>query len=361
MRFNSFEKPKTFFHSGASLEHYDALYARKYIERTLMAPYTQYKNRLLAETALQKEIACVVDIGGNVSGILKLEGSLRFQLENRGIDYVGVDLIKEYFDPNSARALGIPEENIYPSVNAVVADIEHLPFEDASVPGIVCADVIEHVPNPVRAFQEMSRVLSPEGRLLAVIPSMYKLDLFDFEYVEKIRSSSHASKLIIDDWEKMWTEAGLEIDTDGSKPIGIASGLSYLSWIDDEVIPERPELTSTVVRSEKSLIHQRAKNILSNHDEEIDALIFKQNLEHTLVDRMSKGDIKGALNTVRSVIEQIKLSQEEQEVLEIFFEMIDVAEYDSDRIEQIIQTFGRAKDPRLLLGNSVLVVLKHTE
>lgn len=349
-----------FFGSGVPLDHYDASYVRKYITRTLEAPYTKYKNRLLASIAEKVGLKRIVDIGGNVSGILRLEGSLRYQLEKLGIGYAGVDLIKEYFDPEMARELGIPEEYIYNEVEGYVADIENLPFEDKSVEGLVCADVIEHVPHPKKAFVEISRVLTPDGRALFIIPSMYKLDLFDFDYVEEKRTSSHESKQIIDDWKEMWEEAGLELDVNESRPIGIATGLSYLSWVDDEVIPERPTLDSEDAYSDKALVHKEAKRILGDHDEEIDAYILEHGYDELLVAALQHGDVKSALRILTEIIPlAASLTEDEKEILKLFFAMIEETEYDEERTQHIVNTFARAKEPRLLLGNSVLVVLKH--
>lgn len=357
----SHEKPPI-SHNAVPLDHYDAEYARKYIERTLGATYTRYKNRLIAERCAEDGATRVVDIGGNVSGIIRAEGSLRTQLEKHGVGYVGVDLIPDYFDPETARDLGVPPEGIYEDVEGYVADIENLPFEDESVEAVVCADVIEHVPNPQKAFTEVARVLSKDGTAFFVIPSMYKIDLFDFNYVEEKRTSSHISKLIIDDWEELWDEAGLELDPEASQPVGIASGLSYLSWVDEEVIPDRPDLDGKEEYSEKSLVHRRAKEILGLYDEVIDAYIFENGVEELLVEALREGNIQHAFHILKeAILAVVEVSEEEATILDDFFSMVEGAEYADDRVGHIMNTFMRAKEPRLLLGNSVLVSLKHKE
>ena len=52
----------------------------------------------------------------------------------------------------------------------VVADIEHLPFPDASVDAVVCDNVLEHVPHPARAVEEMRRVLKLGGHIYVAAP-----------------------------------------------------------------------------------------------------------------------------------------------------------------------------------------------
>lgn len=44
-----------------------------------------------------------------------------------------------------------------------VADALNLPFGDASFDVVVCSQVYEHVPDPVRMFSEIQRVLKPGG------------------------------------------------------------------------------------------------------------------------------------------------------------------------------------------------------
>ncbi|XKT74523.1 MAG: class I SAM-dependent methyltransferase [Patescibacteria group bacterium UBA2163] len=355
------EKPPI-SHNAVPLEHYDAEYARKYIERTLGATYTRYKNRLIAEKCAEDGATHVVDIGGNVSGIIRAEGSLRTQLEKHDINYIGVDLIPDYFDPKTAHDLGVPPEGIYEEVEGYVADIENLPFEDESVEAVVCADVIEHVPDPQKAFTEVARVLSKDGTAFFVIPSMYKIDLFDFAYVEEKRTSSHVSKLIIDDWEVLWEEAGLELDPEASQPVGIASGLSYLSWIDEEVIPDRPDLDGKEEYSEKSIAHRRAKEILGLYDEAIDAYIFEHGIEALLVEALQEGDMQRAFRILKeAILAVVAVSEEEAIVLDTFFNMVEGTAYTEERVTHIMDTFTRAKEPRLLLGNSVLVSLRHKE
>lgn len=56
-----------------------------------------------------------------------------------------------------------------PNVDTVV-DIHRLPFADDSVGTIVCVEVLEHVHDPLRAVQEIHRVLRPGG--VAVLTSV---------------------------------------------------------------------------------------------------------------------------------------------------------------------------------------------
>ncbi len=55
----------------------------------------------------------------------------------------------------------------------IVGDIHSLPFEDSSEEAILCIAVLEHVENPVKASQEMFRVLKPGGYCFVYVPFLY--------------------------------------------------------------------------------------------------------------------------------------------------------------------------------------------
>jgi ubiquinone/menaquinone biosynthesis C-methylase UbiE len=51
-----------------------------------------------------------------------------------------------------------------------VSDITQIPVPDASFDVILCTEVLEHVPRPIEALQEMVRVTKPGGRLFLTAP-----------------------------------------------------------------------------------------------------------------------------------------------------------------------------------------------
>ncbi len=55
-----------------------------------------------------------------------------------------------------------------------VEDIHRLSFADASVDGLFCLAVLEHVYDPKRACEEITRVLKPGGRGLVYVPFLYR-------------------------------------------------------------------------------------------------------------------------------------------------------------------------------------------
>lgn len=52
----------------------------------------------------------------------------------------------------------------------IISDITSIPEEDASFDAILCSEVFEHVPEPVLAIKEFSRLLRPGGQLILTAP-----------------------------------------------------------------------------------------------------------------------------------------------------------------------------------------------
>ena len=51
-----------------------------------------------------------------------------------------------------------------------VSDICSIPVEDESFDAVLCTEVLEHVPDPVKAIEEFARLLKPGGKLILTAP-----------------------------------------------------------------------------------------------------------------------------------------------------------------------------------------------
>ena len=58
-------------------------------------------------------------------------------------------------------------------VTWMVADVQHIGLPDASVDTVISCETIEHLPDPVQALREFSRVLRPGGRLILTTPNYF--------------------------------------------------------------------------------------------------------------------------------------------------------------------------------------------
>jgi SAM-dependent methyltransferase len=52
----------------------------------------------------------------------------------------------------------------------IICDIVAIPEPDASFDAVLCTEVLEHLPDPVRAIDEMSRLLRPGGMMIITAP-----------------------------------------------------------------------------------------------------------------------------------------------------------------------------------------------
>jgi ubiquinone/menaquinone biosynthesis C-methylase UbiE len=54
-----------------------------------------------------------------------------------------------------------------------IADINKLPFADASFDCIICSEVLEHIPDHKNAIKELDRILKPQGTLAVSVPRYF--------------------------------------------------------------------------------------------------------------------------------------------------------------------------------------------
>lgn len=86
----------------------------------------------------------------------------------------GADLVAADFSPAAvevAQRLLEPHERS----EAIVADIERIPFDTDSFDLVISLDTIEHVPHPTKAVSELIRVLKPGGKLVLTTNNYFGL------------------------------------------------------------------------------------------------------------------------------------------------------------------------------------------
>jgi SAM-dependent methyltransferase len=76
-----------------------------------------------------------------------------------------------------------------------VADVESLPQADSSVGTVIAMNTLEHVPHFWRAFDEIHRVLRPDGALLVSCPFYFHIHAYPSDYW---RFSPEALALLLD-------------------------------------------------------------------------------------------------------------------------------------------------------------------
>ncbi len=83
-------------------------------------------------------------------------------LRRRGYQSVGLDISPKLV------ALG---RRKYTGLELVEGDVENLPFQDASLDGVLLSSIVHHFPDPRRLASEVRRVLKSGGRFVAFDPN----------------------------------------------------------------------------------------------------------------------------------------------------------------------------------------------
>jgi SAM-dependent methyltransferase len=106
-------------------------------------------------------------------------GSLTASLIDRGYCVTSVDMSEPFVERLRDVTAGRGEVEW--------ADLTKLQFPDASFDGVVCGEVLEHIPDDVAALRELRRVLRPGGVFVATVPANpWRYDWFD-KWVGHIR------------------------------------------------------------------------------------------------------------------------------------------------------------------------------
>lgn len=88
----------------------------------------------------------------------------------------GTGLILRHL-PKGSSAIDINPRNIkrakkhVPWAKIIEADIEKTPFKNNEFTTIICTEVLEHLPNPKPALNELKRVLQKNGVIIGSVPS----------------------------------------------------------------------------------------------------------------------------------------------------------------------------------------------
>ena len=94
-------------------------------------------------------------------------GTQRYRKFCKHLDYVSQDFGK-YNGQGDFVGMQTGEFN-YGEID-IVSDITAIPESDLSFDAIMCIEVLEHLPDPVQAIKEFSRLIKPKGHLILTAP-----------------------------------------------------------------------------------------------------------------------------------------------------------------------------------------------
>ncbi len=136
-------------------------------------------------------------------------GFVALEFSKHAREVVGVDLTAEML--KKARALARREG--FDNMTFRRADVNRLPFSDATFDLVVTRASFHHFPEPERVLKEMARVIKPNGRIL-ISDNTSKNDPEKSRLqnrIEKMRDPSHVEMLPLKKWRALFRNAGLKV------------------------------------------------------------------------------------------------------------------------------------------------------
>jgi len=120
-----------------------------------------------------------------------------------GCEVSGIDISENAIDACKSE---MPEGQFH------VGIAENLPFSDDQFDLVTCLGSLEHFLDQPKALQEMVRVVSPQGKVLLLVPNAgfltYRLGLYRGTEQQEIQEAI----LSLDDWIRIFTESGLVVE-----------------------------------------------------------------------------------------------------------------------------------------------------
>ena len=122
------------------------------------------KNQSNREIWLEKTLkkvptgSCILDAGA---------GEQQYKRFCSHLNYVSQDFAQYNGEGNSA---GLQVGRWEQSNLDIISDITEIPKTDASFDAIMCVEVFEHLPEPIKAIQEFARLLKSNGHLILTAP-----------------------------------------------------------------------------------------------------------------------------------------------------------------------------------------------
>jgi SAM-dependent methyltransferase len=203
------------------------------------SPYSSH-SVLLSSLPADGEGRPLLDVGSG-------SGYLAAMLAARGFDVTAVER-------------DVPDPGAFPAnVRLVIADVDvGLPAFARPFDYIVCADVLEHLRDPLRALRELRELLTPDGALIASLPNSgnlyFRLTVLARRFPEHDRGlfdRTHLHYYTLDGWTKLLRAGGFAITT--IRPTAIPVELVFPRWGDALLVRAAGRLCYDAARVWKTL------------------------------------------------------------------------------------------------------------
>lgn len=143
--------------------------------------------------------------------------SLEFDRDGNKILEIGAGKkpCKEVFQKASFTCTDIISYNL---VDALI-DVNNMPFKENFFDLVICNNVLEHVPTPQQAVDEIHRCLKPGGKLFLVVPFLFPLHDIPHDY---FRFTEYSLAKFFEKWRTTKIQS-----------------ISYFSWLGNHLHAQR--------------------------------------------------------------------------------------------------------------------------
>jgi SAM-dependent methyltransferase len=104
----------------------------------------------------------IVKMFSEKKSVLDIGGSLRLIREKNNRYEPANEWMRPLLEKVEYKIMD-PVDDFHPDI---IGDIHHMPFADNTLEAVICLAVLEHVENPIQAWNEIYRTLKPGGLLV---------------------------------------------------------------------------------------------------------------------------------------------------------------------------------------------------
>lgn len=122
----------------------------------------------------------------------------------------------------------------------IMSDITEIPRPDESFDAIMCIEVLEHIPEPIKAIQEFGRLLKPEGHLIITAPFCSLTHFAPFHFYSGYNRYFYEKFLPLNNFEI------IELLENGNYFEYIAQEIRRISGIADRFTHENPTFFESI-------------------------------------------------------------------------------------------------------------------
>jgi SAM-dependent methyltransferase len=151
-----------------------------------------------------------VDPGHTVIDVGCGDGGFSGFCARQGAEVLFIDRDQARLTRTEARIKALPAR----AYRAILSDCDPIPLEDGTGDLMICTEVLEHVPDPVKFLHEVIRVAKPGAKLVITVPDARSEQLVSTtappQYFEE---PNHIRVFTSEAFDKLVLDAGLEIES----------------------------------------------------------------------------------------------------------------------------------------------------